>query len=93
MTWATNNGREDSPGSVISGKASFAHPRTIVNDKSSNILVTHFKIFFQIFFFQIFFSNIFLKNIFSNNFFQIIFFQIIFFQNTKKNITSSLDDF
>ena len=36
-----NNGGKDSPGSVITSKASFAHARSIVNDKSSNVFVTH----------------------------------------------------
>merc|ERR1719286_55488 len=36
-----NNGGEDSSGSVISGKTSFAHAGSIVNNKSSNVLVTH----------------------------------------------------
>ena len=39
---ASNDGGEDSPGGVISGKASFAHARAIVDDKGSNVLVTHF---------------------------------------------------
>merc|ERR1712064_57946 len=37
----TNNGGEDSSGSIISSKASLAHARAIVNNKSSNVLVTH----------------------------------------------------
>merc|ERR1719228_305326 len=36
-----NNGGEDSTGSIISGESSLAHARTIVNNKSSNVLVTH----------------------------------------------------
>merc|ERR1712212_957905 len=36
-----NNGWEDSTGSVISSKSSFAHAGAIVNDKSSNVFVTH----------------------------------------------------
>merc|ERR1719452_304010 len=36
-----NNGREDSAGSIISSKTSLAHAGAIVNDKSSNIFVTH----------------------------------------------------
>merc|ERR1712186_310048 len=36
-----NNGGEDSSGSVISSKSSLAHARAIVNDKSSNVFVTH----------------------------------------------------
>eukprot|EP00091_Calanus_sinicus_P002616 TRINITY_DN126_c0_g1_i3.p1 TRINITY_DN126_c0_g1~~TRINITY_DN126_c0_g1_i3.p1 ORF type:complete len:101 (+),score=15.70 TRINITY_DN126_c0_g1_i3:172-474(+) len=42
MSWSSNNGREDSPGGVISSKSSFAHPRSIVNHKSGNLVVTHF---------------------------------------------------
>merc|ERR1711979_111444 len=37
----TNNGGEDSSGSVISSKSSLAHAGAIVNNKSSNVLVTH----------------------------------------------------
>merc|ERR1712142_1453147 len=37
----TNNGWEDSAGSVISSKSSLAHAGAIVNNKSSNVLVTH----------------------------------------------------
>merc|ERR1711889_36990 len=36
-----NNGGEDSSGSVISSETSFAHAGAIVNNKSSNVLVTH----------------------------------------------------
>merc|ERR1719233_628945 len=38
---AANNGGEDSSGSVISSKSSLAHAGAIVNDKSSNVFVTH----------------------------------------------------
>ena len=38
---ASNNGGEDSPGGVITGKAGLAHAGAIVNDKSGNVLVTH----------------------------------------------------
>ena len=41
VTGTANDGGEDSSGSVISSKSSFAHSRSIVYDKSSNILVTH----------------------------------------------------
>merc|ERR1712026_378925 len=41
VAWATNNGWEDSSGSVITSKSSFAHARTIVNDQSGSIFVTH----------------------------------------------------
>ena len=40
-----NNGWEDSSGSVISSKASFAHAGAIVNNKSSNVFVTHLGLF------------------------------------------------
>ena len=42
MARAANNGGKDSSGSIISSKASFAHARSIVDNKSSNVLVTHF---------------------------------------------------
>merc|ERR1711970_1572444 len=41
----SNNGGEDSTGSVISCKASFAHAGAIINNKSSNVLVTHLGFF------------------------------------------------
>merc|ERR1712226_17562 len=44
MAGTANDGGEDSSGSIVSCKASFAHARSIVNDKSSNIFVTHFEI-------------------------------------------------
>merc|ERR1711992_401534 len=37
----SNNGGKDSSGSVISSKSSLAHAGAIVNDKSSNVFVTH----------------------------------------------------
>ena len=37
----SNNGGEDSSGSVISGKSSLAHAGAIVNNQSSNVFVTH----------------------------------------------------
>merc|ERR1719477_572248 len=40
-----NNGGEDSSGSIISSKASLAHAGAIVNNKSSNVLVTHLRSF------------------------------------------------
>merc|ERR1711964_127442 len=36
-----NNGGEDSTGSIISSESSLAHAGAIVNNKSSNVLVTH----------------------------------------------------
>ena len=41
MPWSTDNGWEDSPGSVITSESSFTHARAIVNNKSGNVLVTH----------------------------------------------------
>merc|ERR1712156_1397312 len=41
MSRATNNGWEDSSGSVISGKSSLAHAGAIVNHQSCNIFITH----------------------------------------------------
>merc|ERR1711863_246879 len=41
MSGATDDGGEDSSGSVISGESSLAHAGAIVNNKSGNILVTH----------------------------------------------------
>merc|ERR1711874_441134 len=38
-----NNGGEDSTRSIISSKPSLAHARPIVNNKSSNVFVTHFE--------------------------------------------------
>merc|ERR1739844_275854 len=37
----SNNGGEDGSGSVISSKSSLAHAGAIVNNKSSNVFVTH----------------------------------------------------
>ena len=37
----SNNGGEDSSGSVISGESSLAHAGAIVNNESSNVFVTH----------------------------------------------------
>merc|ERR1719266_256973 len=39
----SNNGGEDSSGSVISSESSLAHAGAIVNNKSSNVFVTHFE--------------------------------------------------
>merc|ERR1719168_580603 len=41
VTGTSNNGGEDSSGSVISSKSSFAHAGAIVNNKGSNVFVTH----------------------------------------------------
>merc|ERR1712203_447310 len=37
----SDDGGEDGPGGIVSGKASLAHAGAIVADKSSNVLVTH----------------------------------------------------
>merc|ERR1719300_2069034 len=42
MAGTANNGGEDSSGSIISSKSSLAHAGAIVNNKSSNVFVTHF---------------------------------------------------
>merc|ERR1711955_14449 len=42
-----NNGGEDSSGSVISSKSSFAHAGAIVNNKGSNVFVTHLHLSFD----------------------------------------------
>merc|ERR1712003_94097 len=41
VSWSSNNGGEDSSGSVISGKTSLAHTGAIVNNKIGNFVVTH----------------------------------------------------
>merc|ERR1719290_692893 len=41
VPWASNDGGEDSPGGVITGKAGLAHAGAIVDHQSGNILVTH----------------------------------------------------
>merc|ERR1719513_525867 len=41
----TNNGGEDGSGSIISSKSSLAHAGAIVNNKSSNVFVTHLRSF------------------------------------------------
>merc|ERR1719330_1862602 len=40
-----NNGWEDSPGGIITSETSFAHAGAIVNNKSSNVLISHFNCF------------------------------------------------
>lgn len=41
MPGPADNGGEDSPGGVISGKSGFAHTGSVVNNKGSNFVVTH----------------------------------------------------
>merc|ERR1719357_1377375 len=42
VTGTSDNGWKDSSGSVISSKSSLAHAGSIVNNKGSNVFVTHF---------------------------------------------------
>ena len=48
VSWASNNGGEDSSWGVITSKASFAHTGAIVYDKSSYVFVTHLGLCFLI---------------------------------------------
>ena len=41
MAGASNNGGEDSSGSVITGETSLAHAGAIVDNEGSNVFVTH----------------------------------------------------
>merc|ERR1711910_199823 len=41
VSGSPHNGGEDSSGSVISGETSLAHAGAVVNNESSNIIVTH----------------------------------------------------
>merc|ERR1712117_670006 len=41
MSWASNNGWEESPGGVITSESSLAHAGAIVNNQSGGIFVTH----------------------------------------------------
>jgi hypothetical protein len=42
MARTTNDGREDSAGSIVSSKTGFAHTGTIVHNQRGNLVVTHF---------------------------------------------------
>ena len=42
MTGTANNGWEDSPGGIVSGKPGLAHAGPVVHDQSRNFIVTHF---------------------------------------------------
>merc|ERR1711964_714180 len=42
-----NNGGEDGTGSIVSSESSLAHAGAIVNNKSSNVLVTHLLALYQ----------------------------------------------
>jgi hypothetical protein len=46
MPGASNDGGEDSPGGVITGKPGLAHAGAIVDNQSGGVLVTHFDLFF-----------------------------------------------
>jgi len=48
VAWTTNDGWEDCTRCVIASEPSLAHARSIVNDQSSNIVVTHFRLLFMI---------------------------------------------
>jgi hypothetical protein len=41
----TNNGREDSAGSVVTSETGFAHTGTVVNYEGGDIIITHFEFF------------------------------------------------
>merc|ERR550525_705303 len=47
MARTANNGWEDSPGGVITSKTSFAHAGAIVDNKSSNVFISHFRFEFS----------------------------------------------
>jgi hypothetical protein len=42
MSWASNDGRENGSWGIIPSKSGLAHTGAIVNDQSSNFVVTHF---------------------------------------------------
>jgi len=51
VTWATDDGREDGAGSVITGEAGLAHSGSIVHDQRSNlVVVAHFRLLALVFF-------------------------------------------
>ena len=41
MSGAPDDGGEHGPGSIVTGEAGFAHAGPVVDDKSSNVFVTH----------------------------------------------------
>merc|ERR1719150_3573379 len=43
---SSNNGGEDCSWGIVSSKPGFAHARSIVNNQSGNLVVTHFAISF-----------------------------------------------
>merc|ERR1719261_287324 len=42
VTWTSNNGREDGPWGIVSGKAGLAHTGSVVNNERSYFFVSHF---------------------------------------------------
>jgi hypothetical protein len=42
MTGATDDGREDGSGRIVSGESSLAHAGAVVNYEGSNFIITHF---------------------------------------------------
>ena len=42
MTGSPYDGGEHGPRGVVSGETRLAHPRSIVNDQSCNIIICHF---------------------------------------------------
>jgi len=46
MSWTTNDGREDGAWGIVSSEPSLAHTGAIVDYKSGNIVVTHFRLLF-----------------------------------------------
>ena len=47
MARTANNGWEDSPGGIITSETSFAHAGAIVDNKSSNVFISHFRFEFS----------------------------------------------
>ena len=43
MARSANDGWEDSPGGIITSETSFAHAGAIVDNKSSNVFISHFR--------------------------------------------------
>ena len=43
MAGTANNGWEDSPGGIITSETSLAHAGAIVDNKSSNVFISHFR--------------------------------------------------
>jgi hypothetical protein len=44
MLWASNNGRKDGSGSIITGETGLAHTGSVIADKGSNFVI-HFREF------------------------------------------------